>query len=43
MEQIEELEQSASEIKKETRKKMNEVIKRHAEFLFAIYSGVIGI
>lgn len=43
MEKIEMFERSAPEIDKETREKMNEVIKRHAEFLFANHSSVIGI
>lgn len=43
MEKIEKLEQSAPEIDKQTREKMNKVIKRHAEILFANHSGVIGI
>lgn len=43
MKKIEKLEQSAPEIDKESREKMNEVIKRNAEFLFANHSGVIGI
>lgn len=41
--EIEKLEQSAPEIQKETRKEMNNVINRHAEFLFANHSSVIGI
>lgn len=43
MKKIEKLEQNAPEIGKETRKTMNEVIKRHAEKVFANHSSVIGI
>lgn len=41
--EIEKLERSAPEIQKETREEMNKVIKRHAKFLFANHSSVIGI
>lgn len=43
MEKVEKREQSAPEIDKETRKLMNEVVKRHAEKILANHSGVIGI
>lgn len=43
MNEIEKLERSAPEIDKETREQMNEVIKRHAEIIFANHSSVIGI
>lgn len=43
MEKIEKFKQSVPEIDKKTREKMNEVIKRHAEILFANHSSVIGI
>lgn len=43
MKKIEKLERDAPEIGKETRKKMNEIIKRHAEKIFANHSSVIGI
>lgn len=43
MEKIEKLEQSGPEIDNETHEKMKEVIKRHAEQIFANHSSVIGI
>nr|XP_034322816.1 uncharacterized protein LOC117688713 [Crassostrea gigas] len=43
MENIEKLEQSGPEIDNETHEKMKEVIKRHAEQIFANHSSVIGI
>lgn len=43
IEQIEEFEQSLPEIDNEARQKVNTVINRHAEQVFANHSGVIGI
>lgn len=43
MEKIEIFERSAPEIDKETREKMNKVIRRHTEILFANHSSIIGI
>lgn len=43
MEKIEKFEQRGPEIDKKTREKMNEVIKRNAEILFANHSSIIGI
>lgn len=43
LENTERLQQSASEIDNETRRKVNEVIKRHAEKVFANHSSIIGI
>lgn len=43
MKKIENLEQSAPVIDEETRKKMNEVINRHAEKVFANHSNIIGM
>lgn len=43
MAKVEELEQSAPEIDKETRKIMNGVVKRHAKKVFANHSSIIGI
>lgn len=43
MEKIKKCEQTALEINKESRKKMNEVIQSHAEKVFANHSSIIGI
>lgn len=43
MKKIEKREQDAPTIGKETRKQMNEIIKRHAEKVFANHSSVVGI
>lgn len=43
MKKVQELEQSAPEIDKETRELMNGVVKMHAERVFANHSSIIGI